>query len=329
MDSTDVPELMKAIEITETGGPEKLEYVEHSIPIRGEDECLVDVHVAGVNFIDIYYRNGIYPHVLPFTPGVEGIGVLREKSSAAPSDLSVGMRVGWVMSEGAYAEVASIQNQVLIPIPDGIEEAVATALLLQGMTAHYLAVDSYHIKPGDLAVVHAGAGGVGLLLTQYIKSLGGVVIATASTDEKRHLCLSAGADLAVEYSGFKEHVMEFSKNVGANVVYDGVGKDTFNESLSSVRPRGTLVVYGYSSGVVPPFDIRRLTAGSIFLTRPTLGHFIPNREELLKRANAVFTAHINGRMDARIGGRYALQDASRAQQDLESRATTGKLVLEI
>jgi NADPH2:quinone reductase len=320
---------VKAIEITEPGGPEKLKYVERPIPVRGENESLVDVHIAGVNFIDTYHRTGLYPRALPFTPGIEGVGILREKSSTAPSDLSVGMRVGWVTAYGGYAEVASIQSQELIPIPDGIEDAEATALLLQGMTAHYLAVDSYRIKPGDLAVVHAGAGGVGLLLTQYIKSLGGAVIATASTDAKRDLCLASGADLAVEYSGFKERVMEFSKGEGAHVVYDGIGKDTFDESLSSVRPRGTLVVYGYSSGVVPPFDLRKLTAGSIFLTRPTLGHFVANREELLQRANAVFTAHMNGQIDVRIGGRYALKDASRAHQDLASRATTGKLVLGI
>ena len=318
---------MKAIEITETGGPEKLKYVERPIPVRAENESLVDVRVAGVNFIDTYHRSGLYPRLLPFIPGVEGVGTIREMGSGAPSDLSVGMRVGWVMADGGYAEVASIPSQGLIPIPEGIEDEEATALLLQGMTAHYLAVDSYRIKPGDLAVVHAGAGGVGLLLTQYIKSLGGVVIATASTEAKRNLCLGAGADLAIGYAGFKDSVMDFSKGEGANVVYDGIGKDTFEESLASVRPRGTLVVFGYSSGPVPLFDLRKLTAGSIFLTRPTLGHFIPDRDELLPRANAVFQAHLNGYLNPRIGERYALKDASRAHQDLESRATSGKLIL--
>jgi NADPH2:quinone reductase len=320
---------VKAIEITETGGPEKLRYVERPIPVRGEGESLVDVCVAGVNFIDTYHRSGLYSRLLPFIPGVEGVGTIREMGSGAPSDLSVGMRVGWVMADGGYAEVASIPSQGLIPIPEGIGDEEATALLLQGMTAHYLAVDSYRIKPGDLAVVHAGAGGVGLLLTQYIKSLGGVVIATASTEAKRDLCLGAGADLAIGYAGVKDSVMDFSKGEGANVVYDGIGKDTFDESLALVRPRGTLVVFGYSSGPVPPFDLRKLTSGSIFLTRPTLGHFIPNRGALLQRVNNVFQAHLTGQMNARIGGRYALKDAPRAHQDLESRATTGKLILKL
>jgi len=319
---------MKTIEVAQTGGPEKLKYVDRPIPVMGENESLVDVLAVGVNFIDTYHRRGLYPRPLPFTPGVEGVGILREISGSAPPDLSVGMRVGWVTSVGGYAEVASLPSQDLIPIPEGIGDAEATALLLQGMTAHYLAVDSYEIRPGNLALVHAGAGGVGLLLTQYIKSLGGVVIATASTDAKRNVCLANGADLAIGYSGLKEHVMEFSRGEGAHVVYDGIGRTTFEESLASVRARGTLAVYGYSSGPVPPFDLTKLTAGSIFLTRPTLKHFISNRDELLWRANEVFRAHLNGHMNVRIGGRYALKNASQAHQDLESRTTSGKLILE-
>ncbi len=320
---------MKTIEVTETGGPEKLQYVDRPIPVIGADESLVDVRVAGVNFVDTYHRSGLYPRPLPFTPGAEGVGILREINGTAPAGLSVGMRVGWVNSDGGYAEVVSIPSEELIPIPEGIDDAQATALLLQGITAHYLAVDSYNIKPGTLALVHAGAGGVGLLLTQFIKSLGGIVIATASTDAKRDLCLENGADLAIEYSGFKERVMEFSNGGGVHVVYDGIGRTTFEESLACVRPRGSLVIYGYSSGPVPPVDLPKLTAGSIFLSRPTLKHFTANREELLWRANEVFTAHLKGHMNARIGGRYALENASQAHQDLEARATTGKLVLEI
>ncbi len=320
---------MKAIEIAETGGPEKLKCVDRPIPIMGENESLVDVLVAGVNFIDTYHRSGLYPRPLPFTPGVEGVGVIREINGAAPSGLSVGMRVGWVGSTGGYAEVATLPSQELIPIPDGIDDAQATALLLQGMTAHYLAVDSYNIRPGNLALVHAGAGGVGLLLTQYIKSLGGLVIATASTDAKRKLCLGNGADLAIGYSGFQELVMEFSNGGGAHVVYDGIGRTIFDESLSCVRPRGSLVIYGYASGPVPPIDLTKLTANSIFLSRPTLKHFISNREELLWRANEVFKAHLNGHINVRIGGRYTLESASQAHQDLEARTTTGKLVLEL
>ena len=320
---------MKAIEIAETGGSEKLRYVDRPIPVMGENESLVDVLVAGVNFVDTYHRSGLYPRPLPFTPGVEGVGIIREINGAAPSGLSVGMRVGWVASTGGYAEVATLPTQELIPIPEGIDDAQATALLLQGMTAHYLAVDSYKIKPGNLALVHAGAGGVGLLLTQFIKSLGGVVIATASTDAKRNLCLENGADLAIGYSGFHERVMELSNGSGAHVVYDGIGKTTFDESIACVRPRGSLVIYGYASGPVPPIDLNKLAANSIFLSRPTLKHFNSNREELLWRANEVFMAHLNGHINVRIGGRYALGNAAQAHQDLEARTTTGKLVLEI
>ena len=320
---------MKAIEIAETGGSEKLRYVDRPIPVMGENESLVDVLVAGVNFVDTYHRSGLYPRPLPFTPGVEGVGIIREINGAAPSGLSVGMRVGWVASTGGYAEVATLPTQELIPIPEGIDDAQATALLLQGMTAHYLAVDSYKIKPGNLALVHAGAGGVGLLLTQFIKSLGGVVIATASTDAKRNLCLENGADLAIGYSGFHERVMELSNGSGAHVVYDGIGKTTFDESIACVRPRGSLVIYGYASGPVPPIDLNKLAANSIFLSRPTLKHFNSNREELLWRANEVFMAHLNGHINVRIGGRYALENVSQAHQDLEARTTTGKLVLEI
>ena len=320
---------MKAIEVAETGGPEKLKCVDRPIPIVGENESLVDVLVAGVNFVDTYHRGGLYPRPLPFTPGVEGVGVIREINGTAPSGLSVGMRVGWVASTGGYAELATLPSQELIPIPEGIDDAQATALLLQGMTAHYLAVDSFNIKPGDIALVHAGAGGVGLLLTQFIKSLGGLVIATASTDAKRNLCVENGADLAIGYAGFQERVMKFSNGGGAHVVYDGIGRTTFDESLACVRPRGSLVIYGYSSGAVPPIDLSKLTTNSIFLSRPTLKHFNSNREELLWRAHEVFKAHLNGHMNVRIGGRYALENASQAHQDLEARTTTGKLILEL
>jgi len=319
---------MKAIEVAEIGGPEELKYVDRPIPIRGEDESLIDVQVAGVNFVDTYNRSGLYPRPLPFIPGAEGVGILRETSHLGPSDLLVGMRVGWVLGDGGYAEVTSLPSQRLIPIPEGISSAEATALLLQGMTAHYLAFDSYRVNPGDVALVHAGAGGVGLLLTQLLKSFGAVVIATASTQEKRELCLAAGADHAVEYSGFHEFVMETSKGAGAHVVYDGIGQNTFEESLICVRPRGSLVVYGYASGSVPPVALSKLTARSIFLSRPTLSHFVADRDELLWRANEVFQAHLKGHLNVRIGGRYALKDARRAHEDLESRATTGKLILE-
>ncbi len=320
---------MKAIEVAEIGGPDKLKYVDRPIPLRGEDESLIDVRVAGINFIDTYNRSGLYPRPLPFIPGAEGVGILREKSRVCPSDLSVGMRVGWVLGEGGYADVASLPSQRLIPIPDEINSADATALLLQGMTAHYLAFDSYRVNPGEVALVHAGAGGVGLLLTQFLKSLGAVVIATASTTEKRELCLAAGADHSIGYQGFHEFAMETSKGLGVHVVYDGIGKNTFEESLICLRLRGSLVVYGYASGPVPPVALSKLTARSIFLSRPTLSHFVADRDELLWRAKEVFAAHLNGQLNVRIGGRYPLKDAQKAHEDLESRSTTGKLILEL
>ena len=319
---------MKAIEVAEIGGPEKLKYVDRPIPERGAVESLIAVQVAGVNFVDTYNRSGLYPRSLPFIPGAEGVGILRETSHLGPSDLIAGMRVGWVSGDGGYAEVTTHPSQGLIPIPDALGSAEATALLLQGMTAHFLAFDSYRVNPGDLALVHAGAGGVGLLLTQFLKSRGAFVIATASTKEKRDLCLSDGADLAIGYEGFHEVVMETSKGAGAHVVYDGIGKSTFEESLICVRPRGSLVVFGYASGAVPPVALSKLTARSIFLSRPTLSHFVADRTELLWRANEVFLAHLNGNLNVRIGGKYALKDARRAHEDLESRATTGKLILE-
>ena len=282
-----------------------------------------------MNFIDVYHRIGRYPKPLPFVPGAEGVGVISELCPDAPSDLRKGDRVGWVMSTGGYAEAVALTADTLIPLPDDISDEDALALLLQGMTTHYLAHDSYAIHPGDVAVVHSAAGGVGLLLTRYVKSLGGIVVATASTPEKRALAIAAGADVAVPYEGFRDQVMEVSQGIGAHVVYDGVGKDTFDESLASLRRRGTMVLYGAASGPVPAFEPTKLAAGSIFFTRPSLGDFVANRLDLIWRANEVFAAFRRGDMQVAIGGRYPLSDAGQAHIDLEGRKTTGKLVIEI
>ena len=320
---------MKAIQISQAGGADVLKISDVERPSLNNDQALIDVTIAGVNFIDIYHRTGKYPVALPFIPGVEGVGTIAELGSDSPTDLKVGMRVGWVMASGGYAESAAIPAKTLIPIPEDINDEDAAALLLQGMTAHYLTRNTYEIKPGDTAVVHSGAGGVGLLLTRYIKSLGGKVIATASTDAKRAIAIAAGADLAIDYKDFAKPVKDFTNGIGANVIYDGVGKDTFDEGLLALRRRGTLAVFGAASGQVAPIEIMKISSGSIFLTRPTLADYVAERSELLWRANEVFEAFRLGHMQVAIGGRYPLADAASAHRDLETRQSTGKLILQV
>ena len=320
---------MKAIQISQAGGAEVLKISDVERPSLNNDQALIDVTISGVNFIDIQHRTGKYPVVLPFIPGVEGGGTIAELGSDSPTDLKVGMRVGWVMASGGYAESAAVPAKTLIPIPEDINDEDAAALLLQGMTAHYLTRNTYEIKPGDTAVVHSGAGGVGLLLTRYIKSLGGKVIATASTDAKRAIAIAAGADLAIDYKDFAKPVKDFTNGIGANVIYDGVGKDTFDEGLLALRRRGTLAVFGAASGQVAPIEIMKISSGSIFLTRPTLADYVAERSELLWRANEVFEAFRRGHMQVAIGGRYPLADAASAHRDLETRQSTGKLILQV
>ena len=320
---------MKAIQISQVGGPQVLQLCEVDRPAVTSEQALIEVNVAGVNFIDIYHRLGKYPVKLPYIPGVEGVGIIAELGSDSPNDLKVGDRVGWVMASGGYAQFATISAKTLIPIPVAISDEDAVSLLLQGMTAHYLARNSFEIKHGDTAVVHSAAGGVGLLLTQYIKFLGGKVIATASTQEKREIALMAGANLAIGYEGFAKRVKEFTNGIGAKVIYDGVGKDTFEENLSAIARRGTLAIFGAASGQVPPIEIMKISSGSIFLTRPTLADFVITREELLLRAGEVFSAFMQGDMNVSIGGRYPLVDAAAAHSDLEGRKTSGKLILQV
>jgi NADPH:quinone reductase len=322
---------MRVIEIERHGGPEVLNLAEHKAPQPGPGELVVDVAAAGVNYMDIYQREGIgnYRRPTPFVTGGEGAGTIIAVGEGV-TGLAVGDRVAWTAS-GSYAEQVVLPVGQVVPVPDGISTEVAAASILQGMTAHYLVTDTYPVRPGDVTVVHAAAGGVGLLLTQMVKRRGGVVVATTSggeEGEKAALARSAGADHVTGYDRFRSVVAEITGGAGAHVVYDGVGKDTFEDSLAAVRQRGMLVIYGAASGQVPAFDIQRLNSGgSLFLTRPTLGHYTADAGELRWRAGEIFDWIARGELDVRIGGRYPLADAAQAQQDLAARRTTGKLLL--
>ena len=320
---------MRAIQVQSFGGPEVLEVVQLDAPQPGPGQVLVDVAATGVNFIETYQRSGTYNVPLPMVPGSEGAGTVFAVGEGV-EDLRVGDRVGWVAAPRSYAEQTVVNEAAAIPLPTGVSEELAAAVLLQGLTAHYLCTSTYAIQPGDTALVHAAAGGVGLLLTQMVKMRGGTVIATVSTDEKAELARGAGADEVIRYDQveFAPEVRRLTDGVGVAVVYDGVGKDTFDASLASLRPRGMMALYGGSSGQVPPFDPQRLNSGgALFLTRPSLGFYTATREELLGRAQELFGWVQDGRLDVRIGGRYSLEDARSAHADLQSRRTTGKLLL--
>src|SRR6478609_1730849 len=319
---------MMAVQILEPGGPEVLEYVEIDVPEPGSGEVAIQVGAAGVNFTDIYHRQGVYPMPLPFVPGREGAG----RAIALGRDVSgvaVGDRVAWLQVPGSYAEVVVGPAEKLIPVPDAVSDEQAAALALQGLTAQSLATDVYRIESGDTVLIHAGAGGVGLLLTQIAKLKGARVITTVSTPEKAALSRAAGADeVLVGYDDFPTKVRDFTGGTGVDAAYDGVGAATFDGSLESIRRRGMMVLFGGASGQVPPFDIQRLNQlGSLKLTRPTVYHFVAERDEMLGRAADVFGWIVDGTLDVRIGGRYPLAEAGRAQEDLAARKTTGKLVL--
>ncbi|HLI40554.1 MAG TPA: quinone oxidoreductase [Streptosporangiaceae bacterium] len=320
---------MRAIVIEQFGGPEVLKLAERPAPRPGEGQVLVRVTAAGVNFMDIYQRQGIggYRPPLPVVPGGEGAGTV---IAAGPgvTGLSAGDRVAWAGGPGSYAEQVVLPAGRAVPVPPGVDLELAAAVMLQGMTAHYLCHSTYPVRPGDVAVVHAAAGGVGLLLTQMVKRRGGVVVATTSGGPKTGLARGAGADHVAGYDSFRGAVAAATGGAGAHVVYDGVGKATFDDSLACLRRRGMMVLFGAASGPVPPFDPQRLNSGgSLFLTRPTLAHYIADRDELLRRAGDLFDWLAAGHLDVRIGGTYPLADAARAQEDLESRRTTGKLLL--
>jgi len=314
------------------GGPEVLSVTEQEAPRPGPGQVVVEVAAAGVNYMDIYQREGVgsYRTEPPFVPGGEGAGTVAAVG-AGVTGLAAGDRVAWAGPGNSYAEQVALPAKRVVPVPDGMSLQVAAAAILQGMTAHYLCTSTYPVREGDVAVVHAAAGGVGLLLTQMVKRRGGVVVGTTSGGEggqKAELALRAGADHVVGYDRFRDIVGEVTDGAGAHVVYDGVGRATFDDGLAALRPRGLMVLYGAASGQVPPLDPQRLNSGgSLFLTRPTLVHYIAGPDELRWRANEVFDWIAKGELDVRIGGTYPLADAGRAQQDLASRRTTGKLLL--
>jgi NADPH2:quinone reductase len=321
--------MMKAIRIPKFGDPEVLSYEDVSLPEPKAGEVRVKQAAIGVNFIDIYHRKGLYPNNLPFTPGSEGSGTV-DAVGEGVTELKVGDRVAYAMAPGAYAEYVVISAARLVPVPEGVTLEQAAAVMLQGMTAHYLAISTYPLQPGDTALVHAAAGGVGLLLTQIAKQRGARVIGTVSTEEKADLARSNGADEVIIYTqeNFEEVTKHLTNGKGVNVVYESVGKETFNQSLNCLRPRGYLVLYGQSSGPVPPLDPQILNAkGSLFLTRPTLVHYVATREELLQRAGDVFAWMAAGKLHVRIDRSFPLAQAAAAHQYLEGRQTRGKVIL--
>ncbi len=318
---------MRAIEVKQNGGPEELRLVELPDPQPGPGQLVVDVAAAGVNYIDTYQRSGAYPLPLPLYLGSEGAGTIAAVGPEV-TDFAVGDHVAWATGSGAYAEKAVVAAVNAVPVPAGVSDELAAAVLLQGMTAHYLVTDTHRISAGDTAVVHAAAGGVGLLLTQMVKLRGGRLVATVSTPDKAQLARGAGADEVVDYADFAAAARRFTDGRGVDVVYDGVGAATFEQSLDALRPRGLMALYGVASGPVPPFDPQVLNRkGSLFLTRPTMAHYIATRAELLSRTDEIFGWIAAGELDVRVGARYPLDQAGQAHTDLQARRTTGKLLL--
>jgi NADPH2:quinone reductase len=321
---------VRAVVVEQHGGPEVLTVVDRPVPEPGPGEALVRVGAAGVNFIDIYQRSGTYRMDLPFVAGSEGAGTVEAVGAGVDPGL-VGQRVGWAMVDGTgYTELAVVPADRLVPVPDEVDDEHAAAVLLQGMTAQYLVETTYPARSGDVALVHAAAGGVGQLLCQMLAAKGVRVIATTSTEAKAELAREAGATDVILYrdADLVAEVRRLVGGRGVDVVYDGVGRDTFDAGLEVLRPRGMMVLFGASSGPVPPFDPQRLNAaGSLFLTRPSLKHYIADRAELEERAGVVLGAVAAGRLRVRIGGRYPLEEAARAQADLGSGSTTGKLLV--
>jgi NADPH2:quinone reductase len=320
---------MKAIQVKQTGGPEAMELVELPVPQPKANEAVVKLSASGVNFIDVYFREGRYKAPLPVVLGQEGAGVVTAVGADVKS-VKTGDRVAWSGLQGSYAEYAAVAVDRLVPIPAGVTDQQAASVMLQGMTAHYLSHDTFPLKSGQTALVHAAAGGVGLLLTQMAHDMGARVIATVSTDEKAKLAREAGADEVILYTqlDFEEETKRLTGGKGVDVVYDSVGKTTFEKGLNVLRPRGYMVLFGGSSGAVPPFDLIQLsTKGSLYVTRPTLGAYISTREELMARSGDVFGMMAVGKLKLRIEHTYPLSEAQRAHRDLEGRKTTGKVLL--
>jgi len=320
---------MQAIQITNVGGPEVLTPTELPVPSPKPNEAIVQIKAAGVNFIDVYFREGRYPAQLPFVDGQEASGVVTEVGNEV-TNVQPGDRVAYTGGLGSYAEYAAVPANRLIKIPDELDFDQAAAAMLQGMTAHYLLYSTYQLKQGETSLIHAAAGGVGLLLVQMAKNIGARVIATAGTQEKAQLARDAGADECIIYTeaDFETETQRLTDGKGVHVVYDGVGKATFDKDLNVLRPRGFLVLFGGSSGAVPPFDLIKLSQkGSLYITRPTLGHYTATREELEWRTNDVLQWIVRGELKLRIHKVYPLAEAAQAHRDLEGRKTTGKLLL--
>jgi NADPH:quinone reductase len=320
---------MKAIQILQTGGPEVLTLVDLPVPTPGPDQVLIRVAAIGVNFIEIYFREGRYSAPLPLVLGAEASGTV-ERLGPGVEGFAAGDHVATTAALGAYAEYTLVPVSQLVKVPDGLDLKLAAAVLLQGMTAHYLAYATWMLEPGETALIHAAAGGVGLLLTQMASAIGARVIATVSTPEKAALAREAGAHEVILYteSDFEAETRRITEGRGVDVVYDSVGKTTFEKSLNCLRPRGLLALFGGSSGAVPPFDPMQLAIkGSLFVTRPTLKNYIATRAELDERASTVFNWVLQGKLKVRTEYNYALQDAAQAQIDIASRKTTGKLLL--
>ncbi len=320
---------MKAIQVADVGGPEVLRLVDLPTPELKPNEAVVEIKAAGVNFIDVYFREGRYPAPLPFVNGQEGAGVVTKIGSEV-NTVKSGDRVAYTGVLGSYAEYAAVPADRLVKISDELDFTQAAACMLQGMTAHYLSHSTYPIKRGDTVLIHAAAGGVGLLLVQMAKKLGARVIGTAGSDEKAGLAREAGADEVIVYTSqdFETETRRLTDGKGVHVAFDGVGKTTFEKDLNVMRPRGYVVLFGGASGAVPPFDLMKLTPkGSLYVTRPSLVHYIATREELDWRSSDVMQMIIRGELKLRIHKTYPLAEAQQAHRDLEGRKTTGKLLL--
>ena len=320
---------MKAIQVQEVGDPNVLQYVDAPLPEPGAGEARVKIEVAGVNFIDTYHRRGWYPLPLPFTPGVEGAGIV-DAVGEGVTEVAVGDEVAYGMSTGSYAEYAIVPSRILVHRPAGVNAQHGAAAMIQGMTAHYLACSTYPLKPGDTCLVHAAAGGTGALLVQIAKLRGARVLGTVSTDEKARIAEAAGADAAIRYTevDFAEAVRDLTDGEGVEVVYDSVGIATFDKSLDCLKPRGYMVLFGQASGVVPTLDPQVLNQkGSLFLTRPTLASHMLTRSELEGRASDVFNWIAEGNLEFRIDRTFPLEDAEGAHTYLEARQTKGKVLL--
>jgi NADPH2:quinone reductase len=322
---------MMAVRLHEAGGPEAFRVERVAVPRPGPGEALVRIDAAGVNFIEVYQRTGLYKVPLPATLGGEGAGEVVEVG-AGVEEVRAGERVAWAAGFGAYAEYAVVPAAKLVPLPAGVSARLGAAVMLQGLTAHYLATSTYPLRAGDRCVVHAAAGGVGLLLVQIAKMRGAHVIATVGSDEKAELARGAGADEVIVYTrdDFAAEVRRLTEGRGVQVIYDSVGASTFLRGLDVLAPLGMMVLFGQSSGPVEPVDPQLLNQkGSLFLTRPTLGHYVATREELLRRANDLFAWMAADRLSVRIGGEYALGDVAEAHRALEGRRTTGKVLLRV